>query len=95
MAKRTNAGTTSSRKNVGMNEPTRPGSGADEIQKLQESIAFLERRLDEYVSVAEDLSARLQQAQKRLSVLEAGTEQIRNSVRELAKDDQSGPGQPA
>lgn len=95
VAKRTNAGAGSSCKNDGMDQPTGTIPGGDEIQKLQESVAFLERRLDEYASVTDDLSARLQQAQKRISVLEAGTAQLRNHMDQLAKDDQSGPGQPA
>lgn len=95
MAKSTNAGTAPSRKNAGMNEPSQARPDGEEIQKLQESIAFLERRLDEYASITDDLSARLQQAQKRITVLESGTAQLRNHVDQLAKDDQSGPGQPA
>ena len=78
-----------------MNEATPSGPGGEEIQKLQESIAFLERKLDEYASVTDDLSVRLQLAMKRISVLESGTAQLRNHVDQLAKDDQSGPGQPA
>jgi len=78
-----------------MNEPTPSGPGGGEIQKLQESIAFLERKVDEYSSVTDDLSVRLQQALKRISVLESGTAQLRNHVDQLTKDDQSGPGQPA
>ncbi len=95
MAKRTNAGAASSRKNVGMSETTAANADGHEIQKLQESIAFLERRLDEYASVADDVSGRLEQAMKRISVLESGTAQLRNHVDQLKQGDQSGPGQPA
>jgi len=94
VAKRTNAGAASSRKNVGMNQPTADNSEGREIQRLQESIVFLERRLDEYAAVANDLSGRLQQALKRITVLEAGTAQLRTHVDQLKQGDQSGPGQP-
>lgn len=95
MAKRTNAGRTTRTKNDRMNEATGPRAGGEEIQRLQESIAFLERRLDEYALVADDLSSRLGQAMKRIAALETGNEQLKSELRHLTEDDQSGPGQPA
>ncbi|MBL8885526.1 MAG: hypothetical protein JNK16_02600 [Phycisphaerales bacterium] len=78
-----------------MNQPTGATSGGDEIQKLQESIAFLERRFEEYAAVTDELSERLQLAHKRIAALESGAAQLRNHVDRLTSDDQSGPGQPA
>lgn len=95
MPKRTNAGASPSCKNVGMDQPTGETPGGEEIQRLQESIAFLERRLDEYASVIDELSTRINQAQKRIVALESGAAQLRHHLDQLENGDQSGPGQPA
>ncbi|MBX3389342.1 MAG: hypothetical protein KF691_07790 [Phycisphaeraceae bacterium] len=65
----------------------------EEIRRLQESIAFLERRLDEYASVADDLSTRLSQTHKRVAALEAGATQFSARLEKLSESDQSGAGQ--
>lgn len=95
VAKRTNAGPAPSPKNLRMKEPNGESPAHEQIQRLQESIAFLERRLDEYASVTDDLAAQFGRALKRIGALESGATSLRSRVDELAQGDQSGPGQPA
>lgn len=78
-----------------MNEPIGESPVHEHIRKLQESVAFLEHRLEEYASVTDDIAAQLGRALKRVAALELGAASLRSCLDELGKGDQSGPGQSA
>ncbi|MBS0189270.1 MAG: hypothetical protein JSS51_14490 [Planctomycetes bacterium] len=67
-------------------------NASEQITRLQEAVAFLEHRQDEFVAALDDLSGRLTAALKKISTLEQQSDQLARRM-QASQVDQAGPGQ--